>query len=329
MAVYFFLIGIWQIIGGLLFLNPDMDPGFNIFALSVPCFYFSVPLIYFYFKRLLNPSAGFTKKDGLHFILPLVSVLLLLPYFRTTVDLYQAMGFLRHSDYTPFEIIISSIMYSAMAVFLIYCIVLIKDTRLLLKKSSDGGKKQITLVYYFILFLTGLCVFWFLDRTLSLGLSRLSYFFVTTVMIMIYLVSYRYPQFLLSVRIEAEQIQYSNSQIEKIDIEEIIGKITCMMEEEKKFTSETLSLKSLARDLGITPHQLSELLNARLNKTFSSLVNEYRINEARNILVREPDRKIISIAYDVGFNSPSAFYNAFKKVSGMPPSRYREENQKS
>ncbi len=329
MAVYFFLIGIWQIIGGLLFLNPDMDPGFNVFALSVPCFYFSVPLIYFYFNLLLNPGFGFSKKEFLHFILPLGSVLLLSPYFRETVDLYQVMSFSGHSDYTPFEIIISNVMYSAMAVFFMYCLVLIRDTRLLLKQSSESGKKQISMVYYFILFLTGLCVFWFLDRTLSLHLSKLSYFFVTTVMIMIYLVSYRYPQFLLRVRIEAEQIQYSNSQIEKIDIEEIIGKITCMMEEEKKFASEAISLKSLARDLAITPHQLSELLNTRLNKTFSSLVNEYRINEARNILVREPDRKIISIAYDVGFNSPSAFYNAFKKISGMPPSRYREENQKS
>ena len=34
---------------------------------------------------------------------------------------------------------------------------------------------------------------------------------------------------------------------------------------------------------------------------------------------------ILSIALSVGFNSNSAFYSAFKKVTGKSPSDYREQ----
>jgi len=40
---------------------------------------------------------------------------------------------------------------------------------------------------------------------------------------------------------------------------------------------------------------------------------------------KEPNKTILSIALSVGFNSNSAFYTAFKKVTGKSPSFYRNE----
>lgn len=39
------------------------------------------------------------------------------------------------------------------------------------------------------------------------------------------------------------------------------------------------------------------------------------------------DQKILSLAYDCGFNSKSAFYTIFRKATRMTPSDFRLKNQ--
>ena len=57
---------------------------------------------------------------------------------------------------------------------------------------------------------------------------------------------------------------------------------------------------------------------------FSSYITEYRVKEARRMLTDKSyhNLKIESIAGDAGFNSVSAFNNAFKKFTGLTPSYY-------
>jgi len=85
-----------------------------------------------------------------------------------------------------------------------------------------------------------------------------------------------------------------------------------------------VSLPKLARAVGITPNQLSYVLNHHVGKSFFDFVNAARIDEARSVLVLEPDRTILDIALSVGFNSKSTFNLAFKKITGETPSAVRE-----
>jgi len=105
-----------------------------------------------------------------------------------------------------------------------------------------------------------------------------------------------------------------------------IKKLSYLMEVEKLYREESISLQSLADKLAITPHQLSQLLNEKLNSTFPDYINNYRIEEARELLVDPAwaDRKVISIAFEVGYNTKAAFYNVFKKCTGMAPIEYRK-----
>ena len=42
-------------------------------------------------------------------------------------------------------------------------------------------------------------------------------------------------------------------------------------------------------------------------------------------LVRDPERSVISVAYEVGFNSKSSFYDAFSRYTGVTPQTYRKK----
>ncbi len=93
---------------------------------------------------------------------------------------------------------------------------------------------------------------------------------------------------------------------------------------EKIFTDPDLKISTVAQKLGMHPHVVSQIINERLNKTFSELLNDYRISEfkARVTNVKYAHYSIIGIAFDVGYRSKSAFNEAFKKQTGLTPSGY-------
>jgi len=76
----------------------------------------------------------------------------------------------------------------------------------------------------------------------------------------------------------------------------------------------------------MTSHQLSELLNARIGRSFNNFVNEYRVEEACRMLIEEEHRSVVSIGVAVGFNSNSAFYKAFSNIKGISPARFRKRS---
>ena len=67
------------------------------------------------------------------------------------------------------------------------------------------------------------------------------------------------------------------------------------------------------------------MINERLNMNFNTFINQYRIDEAQKLLIRDPERSVISVAYDVGFNSKSSFYDAFSRYTGVTPQAYRKK----
>lgn len=98
---------------------------------------------------------------------------------------------------------------------------------------------------------------------------------------------------------------------------------------EGMFKNPNLTLAELAKAVNLTGHQLSQVLNDDLGKNFTSYVNEYRINEACRMMANEHPFSLEAIGYEVGFNSKSTFYSAFKKLKSTTPLFYKEELVKS
>ena len=101
--------------------------------------------------------------------------------------------------------------------------------------------------------------------------------------------------------------------------------INSLMTEKKIFLDPALNLTSFAEWIDIAPYQLSKLINERFGKSFTNLINEYRVNEFIDRL-NDPsykDHSIYGIALDSGFKSKSSFNSAFKKITGKTPSEYK------
>jgi len=66
-----------------------------------------------------------------------------------------------------------------------------------------------------------------------------------------------------------------------------------------------------------------------LDCNFVTFINSYRIEEAKKILISNnySNYTIEAVSEIVGFNSKSAFNNAFKKKVGITPSDYIKQNR--
>ena len=126
-------------------------------------------------------------------------------------------------------------------------------------------------------------------------------------------------------------IQKSNSvsYLKKIDLINLKKQLELIMEHEKFYCDEDLNLTKLSNALEISTHQLSEFLNEHYNKNFNNYINGYRIRDAKILLIEDPQRNTLSIAYMVGFNSYTAFFLAFKKDTGISPADYRRKKIKT
>lgn len=137
--------------------------------------------------------------------------------------------------------------------------------------------------------------------------------------------SFRHPGFSIKVIRESKTIRYKSSIKKNLGTDLIESRLRYLMEEEKLYVREDLSLHSLSEKLLIPPHQLSGLLNEKYGRNFNTFINSYRIREAKRLLRYNPEKNILEIAFLVGFNSISSFYTFFLRDTGVAPGTYRKK----
>jgi AraC-like DNA-binding protein len=120
--------------------------------------------------------------------------------------------------------------------------------------------------------------------------------------------------------------KYEKSSLSEEMEEAVLRKLTRLTETDKIYLDNTLSLPKLAARLQTSPHHLSQLLNNRLGQTFFDWLARQRILEAQRLLCQPAiaHLKIDDLAERVGYNSPSAFHTAFKRLTGQTPAQFRD-----
>ena len=89
--------------------------------------------------------------------------------------------------------------------------------------------------------------------------------------------------------------------------------------------ADDISLESVAKITGLTSSYISHYFKQKMNVSFSDFIIKVRMENAKRLLINEPDLTISNIVIMVGYESQPYFYKAFRKYEGCLPSEYRSK----
>jgi len=180
------------------------------------------------------------------------------------------------------------------------------------------------------IFYTVFCILEFILAILSIVLSESlmvpHIFNYSVLLVLIYMLSFyglrqkRIPEKLL---LSTEKKQYKNPLLNDIEREVIGKKVIEYFSTAKPFLNADLNMDLLSTEIGIPKHQLTEVLNLYLGKSFYQLVNSHRVEAVKKMLTDDNKYSIEAIGYDCGFANKSSFFKVFKEISGETPLEYR------
>ena len=113
---------------------------------------------------------------------------------------------------------------------------------------------------------------------------------------------------------------------EPAKVESVVLKQVNAVMQEGFYRRENLTLKDLSKALEAPEYKVRAVINKELGyRNFNEFINEYRIAEAAQRLIDEPETPISNIALDVGYRTLSSFNRAFRKEKETTPTAYREQ----
>lgn len=86
------------------------------------------------------------------------------------------------------------------------------------------------------------------------------------------------------------------------------------------------SLETLAGLSAFSPFHFHRIFSSVSGETLFGFIQRLRLEKACALLAGESDRRVIDIALDCGFATPSSFAKAFKQRYGQSPSDFRKRN---
>lgn len=315
----------------------ELFPHFS--RVSNPFDYTAAPLLYLYIRELISDRPGLKRKDLLHFIPSALCFIYLIPYYFQSSDakLYDISS-AHYARWYLFRVGLALLLALVYLVFIALRLAAyaraIKTGRLPVQRSALFRLRFIAITFVAVWVLAALR--YVIDlrfpgyksyTTLILPLSA------TFIVYAMAYISLRRPQALIGaeeLREEGDAAplvkKYEKSSLTPERAERYLKKLLDLMEREKPYLDSDLTIQKLAEQLMIPAPHLSQTINERLNQNFSDMVNSYRIEEAKRLLL-DPKKKhysILAIAEEVGFNSKSSFNAVFKKFVNATPSEWRK-----
>lgn len=109
-------------------------------------------------------------------------------------------------------------------------------------------------------------------------------------------------------------------------LSELMDRVINYMKTTEAYTSPELTIINLAEGLQVHPKLVSTTINNISKENFNAYVNRLRIEKALELIKSGKlyAYSMEGIGHEVGFNSKSAFYAAFRKVTGTTPIKYKE-----
>lgn len=301
---------------------------------SEPVVILIIPVVYLIIRNIITRSTLRLKFDAIHFILPLLYVLYVIPnwikpltsklFDYTTAyhpDLNMPIELSRTSLHKP-TIYITATIYLCLLARLFYHNKSKQTIQSLVTNKTSKIRFVRNSIFITIIFI---CLTIFIYTTFQQDLGdhiigiALSYI-ILSIGYFIYNESRIFTPAWIADKYETTSYKTTDPQL---------------LEKAKHYLLDTgfhlqssASLKGLSEALAVSPNLLSQKINTDLNRNFNEFINEFRIEESQKRLLSDDytHLSIDGIGQSVGFKSKSSFYAAFKKMTSTTPSAYRKAN---
>ncbi len=322
-----------QLLNSLLIRLSVYSHAINLHFLPVNFYFFSVPMFYLYAKQLV--TGGWNKKWWWYFVpgaleFLVFAVLLMLPGEYALSIMMRKSTQMIYSAY-----VVVSLLYSIVFAIMTNRLVSSYQDKIL-NYFSDAGLKQLCWIKGFgrALAIIYLVLLVDLFAPLSFGENYLNPLLSVTNIIFIYWIGI---SGLLQPRVEMviEDEQSIAVEEEKAvhvlkddpDRKACFASICAQIESKELYKNPKLTLPLLAKMMNISRKEMSYLINYYAGCNFSTFINLYRVDAAKQLLVDTGYHHLnmVGIAYEVGFSSKATFFAVFKKLTGTSPGKYKKE----
>jgi AraC-like DNA-binding protein len=296
---------------------------------------FKNPLLFLYILSVIYANFKLKGKHLVHLLPWVIKIFVLMPNFflannkakiafSNNFDTNLEVEFLSYlGDVLSFAYLIAEVYY------------IVRYRKLLLENFTDKSafKSYNWLKQLAILLLIGQTLTW-IKNYARVNLSLNNTNILRTVILLfgiaficwLFLKAVNSPKLFKGIDVDLKTSKEIKALKEEDEIKAKTTLLTAFMEDKKPYLNASLTIRNLSEDIKMNPRDLSVLINQHLNQHFFDFVNEYRIEEAKNIL-KDPSKKeftVLEILYEVGFNSKSSFNTAFKKHTGLTPTQFRK-----
>ncbi len=286
------------------------------------------PLIYFYFKRIVLQHV-FKWIDLLHLIPTAIIIIAVIPiYMLSAEDKLMVMlqaGEIDRQAYVNYTFIAKLVSLA------VYGFLLLRIYFKYIKNNPKINFMNIRWQKSIIWLGTGYVISYAIYGLIIVDvipriefLYHLQIFFMALMVLYIGFMAYLRPNIFKSDYFETHLYKYKKSGLTPRFSEELKEHLLFLMNEEKIYRKNDINLEELSERLGTTRHNTSQVINEHFNLNFFELINKFRIEEAKEILKNDTEKRlnIIDVAYEVGFNNKVTFNKSFKKILAQTPTQY-------
>ncbi|MER0440143.1 AraC family transcriptional regulator [Emticicia sp. W12TSBA100-4] len=306
------------------------------------------PILYFYFKTLLDKSFSFSAKDYIHFLPATLYLIYSIVVFLTDKVILKEYYFYADGKDKDFSIWYQIIGLLSLTYYLI--------------QSLKTYNEYKTITYNVVSFADSVMFRWakrFLITFLLLIAIRIVFFianpewdefgkkfwyYVCFSLLFYYVSISGYTNSVLSttsfkdspksfendLNLSADETTSDKNtfKAEIADLDIWKEKIESLMLIDKMYENPELVISDLSNRLGTHSKKISQVINEGFGMNFNDFVNHYRTN-ALIAKIEEGEHNIqtlLGLALDCGFNSKSTFNRAFKRATNVSPKQFIEKN---
>jgi AraC-like DNA-binding protein len=291
------------------------------------------PLLYFYQRSLLTPQFKIERRQRLHFVAALID---LVPSITAIGFIVGILTRLIPNRPGPVGLFIDTYniyadipRWLSISIYLAFSVYHLRQYRDLKRKNAASGtikwlrQLQVAFVIFQLISLCYLLPYILPDQAYKMVRIFYWYPIYVPMALLIYWLSikgYLQRQFITSNKTEKQFILRSDI------VEKTTTSLQKAMETDLLYLDSNLDLNVLSQHTGIPVKILSAVLNQHLQLSFKDFVNRYRV-AAFIERYQKPENDsltIMGIASNCGFNSQPTFQRAFKQVTGVSPSDFRQ-----